>query len=358
LLNGAAPTVSGSTITGYARAIDISGGSSPVITGNHIAGAHDDSGTGFGVVVQDSTATITGNVIDAPAGAVFGVSVIEESGPTAAAATLKRNRIIGSGAAGSGGVASSNSQGLVTLDGDIIAGWDVGLLGTDVLPDNPDVGDMDATNVTVADNATNQAQLNATKLTLDSSIIGDGGAPFGGLLGTCTADYSRLPATNPCTATNPTSDPPLFVNPAGRDYHLQAGSTLIDAGNPAAPADPIDFDGDPRVMDGPDLGGCYLTDLADTAVRDIGADEHNCVPRTFVTKAPPSVTSTDTIKFKFRSDDPAATFQCKKDKKRYKPCSSPWVRHYGIGTHLVQIRAVDAQGQKDATPAKRRFRVV
>jgi hypothetical protein len=59
---------------------------------------------------------------------------------------------------------------------------------------------------------------------------------------------------------------PLFVG-AG-DYHLQAGSPCIDAGDNAAPSLPsTDFEGDPRIVDG-DGGG----DPA--AVVDMGADEY------------------------------------------------------------------------------------
>ena len=44
---------------------------------------------------------------------------------------------------------------------------------------------------------------------------------------------------------------PLFVNPTNDDYHLNAGSQCIDAGNNSAPELPdLDKDGNPRVMNG------------------------------------------------------------------------------------------------------------
>jgi hypothetical protein len=54
-----------------------------------------------------------------------------------------------------------------------------------------------------------------------------------------------------------------FVNAAGGDYHLVAGSPLIDAGDPAT-AQGLDFDGNPLVVDG---------NLDGTARRDLGAFE-------------------------------------------------------------------------------------
>ncbi len=61
------------------------------------------------------------------------------------------------------------------------------------------------------------------------------------------------------------SVPPRFVDAAGGDYHLAADSPLIDRGSVGGPfAGWIDFDGDPRVMDGDHDGFAWP---------DVGADE-------------------------------------------------------------------------------------
>lgn len=59
---------------------------------------------------------------------------------------------------------------------------------------------------------------------------------------------------------------PLFVDPASGDYHLQAGSPLVDAGNPDATKLGTDGDMDPRILDG---------DLDGAARIDVGHDESN-----------------------------------------------------------------------------------
>jgi len=60
---------------------------------------------------------------------------------------------------------------------------------------------------------------------------------------------------------------PLFVDPAGGDYHLQAGSPCIDAGDPAYWPQPgeVDLDGQRRVWDGDGDGLSYV---------DMGVDEY------------------------------------------------------------------------------------
>jgi hypothetical protein len=68
-----------------------------------------------------------------------------------------------------------------------------------------------------------------------------------------TTEYSGI-ADLTGTTGNISMDP-LFVNLAGSDFHLQAGSPAIDAGDNAAPGLPAkDFDGNDRILDG--KGNC------------------------------------------------------------------------------------------------------
>lgn len=60
----------------------------------------------------------------------------------------------------------------------------------------------------------------------------------------------------------------------------------------------------------------------------------------------------------FSGSGGAKTFQCKLDKGRFAACKSPKTyKKLKRGKHVVQVRAVDAAGKPDATPAKTSFRV-
>lgn len=66
------------------------------------------------------------------------------------------------------------------------------------------------------------------------------------------------------------------------------------------------------------------------------------------------------VRFK-GSDDQAGTirFQCKLDRRKFRKCKSPKTyRHLKFGRHKVKVRAIDAAGNKDTSPAKRSFRLV
>ncbi len=82
-------------------------------------------------------------------------------------------------------------------------------------------------------------------------------------------------------------------------------------------------------------------------------------PETKITKGAPKRTEKTKVKFRFTSDDPGASFQCKLDKEKFKGCRSPkTLKHLDPGKHTVAVRAVDADGHRDTSPAKDKFKVV
>jgi hypothetical protein len=81
-------------------------------------------------------------------------------------------------------------------------------------------------------------------------------------------------------------------------------------------------------------------------------------PMTVLVRKPAARTHDRTPTFKFRSDAPGSTFECKLDRARFKPCRSPFTtKKLAFGRHTIQIRAVLA-GAPGPTPAAYGFKVV
>ncbi|MCD6015847.1 MAG: hypothetical protein K0R88_1931 [Solirubrobacterales bacterium] len=82
-------------------------------------------------------------------------------------------------------------------------------------------------------------------------------------------------------------------------------------------------------------------------------------PETQITKDAPNKTEKTKLKFRFKSSEPNSTFECKLDKRAWKLCRSPKkLKQLDEGKHKFKVRAIDAAGNTDRTPAKDKFRVV
>jgi subtilisin family serine protease len=84
-------------------------------------------------------------------------------------------------------------------------------------------------------------------------------------------------------------------------------------------------------------------------------------PETRVLKRPPATVRTRSraarVVFRFGSDQAGATFLCKFDRAPYRDCSSRFARRYGLGRHVLKVKARGTSGLLDPTPAVIRFRV-
>lgn len=75
-------------------------------------------------------------------------------------------------------------------------------------------------------------------------------------------------------------------------------------------------------------------------------------PETSITSGPPSPTEETSASFAFTSDDAFASFECSLDGAAFTACASPLLLDgVSVGEHALAVRAVDAAGQVDATPA-------
>jgi hypothetical protein len=82
-------------------------------------------------------------------------------------------------------------------------------------------------------------------------------------------------------------------------------------------------------------------------------------PNTNFKGKPPKRGTDQTPTFRFKSNEVGSTFLCKVDGKRFRRCTSPFTtRRLGPGGHTFKVKAVDATGNADATPAKYSFRIL
>ncbi len=84
-------------------------------------------------------------------------------------------------------------------------------------------------------------------------------------------------------------------------------------------------------------------------------------PVTRITFGPSFRTLRRKVVFRFTDEtgQPNTRFSCKLDRRRWRRCSSPFrVAKLSAGPHVFKVRGVNGAGEGEATPAKRRFRVV
>jgi CSLREA domain-containing protein len=90
-----------------------------------------------------------------------------------------------------------------------------------------------------------------------------------------------------------------------------------------------------------------------------GGSSDKTPPDTKIVKGPPKKTHKTTVKFKFTATEAGSSFQCKLDKKPFKPCGSPKTyKKLKPAKHVFEVRAIDKAGHVDPTPAKRKFTVL
>jgi hypothetical protein len=90
----------------------------------------------------------------------------------------------------------------------------------------------------------------------------------------------------------------------------------------------------------------------------INAPSDTTAPDTTIGSGPNGLTNDATPSFAFTSTEAGSTFACRVDSGAWNACTSPWTTPaLGDGDHTVSVRATDAAGNTDATPATRSFTV-
>jgi hypothetical protein len=82
-------------------------------------------------------------------------------------------------------------------------------------------------------------------------------------------------------------------------------------------------------------------------------------PNTKIKKRPKNRSDDTSPTFKFKSTETGSKFKCKLDRKKFRKCRSPKTYHeLDPGKHTFKVKAIDADGNVDKTPAKDGFKVL
>jgi len=240
------------------------------ITSNEIVG-NIVSGGGGGIILEKSPNVIQNNVIsgnsaDGDGGGIFLWN---------AAPQIEANRIVNNSAFAGGGIWMGNNSTPSLMNNLLIRNTRDGLFVGDSSPmavNNTIVGSGLPnirygialwSNSGCSSSCTTGEYVNNIVASYEVGIYGTGSITpvidYDDVWGNTTADYA-LPA-GVVTGTHNISLDPLFANPAAGNYHLQADSPCVDAGDPAGvpPAPSTDVDGDSRPFgDGVDIGADEL----------------------------------------------------------------------------------------------------
>jgi hypothetical protein len=81
-------------------------------------------------------------------------------------------------------------------------------------------------------------------------------------------------------------------------------------------------------------------------------------PNTTIVSGPSGTVKSRDATFTFSSTEPSSTFECSRDGAAFSACSSPW-EYTGLanGSHTFKVRATDAAGNTDQSPASRTWKV-
>jgi len=153
-----------------------------------------------------------------------------------------------------------------------------------------------------------------------------------------------------------------FSSTPNASYEFWA-SRLEDRGPPTPPFFISPFEGIELLVNAdiePDADADGFGDESQDQCPTDPATQTECdPPETRITKGAPNKTKKHTVKFKFKSSEPGSSFECKLDKKPFKPCKSPKkLKRLKKGKHKFKVRAIDPAGNTDPSPAKDKFKVV
>ena len=368
-LSGASARTTVITQTGVARVFEIDF-STTSISGVTISNGTAGSINGFfggNIRAQSSDLTLTNSTITGGSGSSGGGISNVTGTLTVRGSTIFGNRAdTGGGDAGAiQNFGDSLTPALVTIENSTISGNSARLAGGIISGGNAQ-NSVTVRNSTIASNASN---LSPPRGGGGGLLIGSGTATVGNSIvalntsvsagqENCSADQgatitslgNNIESGTECgfnapgdlQGTNPLLGPLQNAGGPTDTRPLLSGSPAIDAGNNATCL-PADQRGVPRPQGlRCDIGAYELVRAAQSAP-----------PDTVIVSGPSPVTRDRTPTFSFSASRPGTTFECSLDDGPFLPCSSPFTAPASLraGPHVFRVRARDASGNVDPTPA-------
>jgi len=230
--------------------------------------------------------------------------------------------------------------------------------------------------------------VSANALNLGNAIVNSAGdwtlasedLPAGAYTITATAEDSAGNNSSPSSGLSLTIDTapppdPSITDPASDVATPDRDVTVSGTADPGLVVEVLDGTSAAATLTADGSGGwtTTLTGLADGAhpisavTRDVAGNPSqparrtvtvdSVAPDTTITSGPPDPTSQTTATFGFTSSEVGATFECRLDGGSFGACSSPASYEVGNGSHSLAVRAIDAAGNVDGTPAARSWTV-
>ncbi len=171
------------------------------------------------------------------------------------------------------------------------------------------------------------------------------------------APETTLTVTPPAESVGPTATFEFTGSVVGTTFEC-----TLDAGPWAACTSPMTLtglvDGDHTFAVRGTADGFTDTTPAELTWTVTGAPADTEPPETVIDTGPPSVTTSTTATFTFSSPDPGAGYECRLDTAAFSACTSPLALTTVIeGEHVLEVRALDAAGNTDPTPASHTWTV-
>jgi len=150
---------------------------------------------------------------------------------------------------------------------------------------------------------------------------------------------------------------PLFDSPGSeRDpSYSPDGTKMAFSVEGVAMIGNADGSGEPQPLD---VGGVQSPGGFEWAVKPKAVAPTGQAPNGRIRKHPRKRSSKRRARFTFTSNQPGSHFECKLDRRRFRPCKSPFVRRLMPGRHTFRLRAINGAGVSDPTPAVFRWRIL